>query len=219
MTELSNVEIIESVLTNICNIISKRTSQSFAASLLYTITKALQSRFNFLKFIEFNIKDSSEEVVRASTELNSINPALVGRAVETIIQIICMDLKEKAGLYFIKEIIENSSEKLVSELERAGIDLALLKIQQNYFYNQQKRMKRLNENPDFVEKRGLLSYCWENVSDCVYDTNNRICKIVGKDGRIMDTLDLDKVVNDYLVELTESESSPPNIKKKIEEKK
>ncbi len=207
MEKLSNVEIIKGVLTNICNIIAKRTTQSFAVTLLETINRALESKFNFLRFIKFNTKDTSNEIISVSSDLNSIDSILLGRVVETIIQIICLDLKEKAGIYFIKEIINNSSENLVAELERAEIDLDLLKVQQSYIYNQQKRVKKIfesrEETSDFNGKKSLLNYSWENVSNCIYDANNRICTIISKEGKVLDTLDLDKIVNQYLLELTE----------------
>ena len=223
MSKLSNVEIMASVLTNICNILSNRTSQSFSVSLLDTIIRALNNKFNFLRFIKFNIKDPTKELISVSSEINSIDPVLIGRAIESIIQIICLDLKEKAGIYFIKEIIKNSSESLLGELVRSGIDLDILKVQQNYIYNQQKRIKKLIESKEgtseYIKKKGLLNYSWENISDCKYDGNSRVCKIIGKDGNVLDTLDLDKMVNEYLMELTESKKIfPQNTHKRYNKK-
>jgi len=223
MSKLSNVDILGSVLNGLCTTAGRRTSENFAVAVIHAITRALEQRYDFLKNIKFNIKGDSDELINISPNLNSIDPIIVGQAVEAIVKVICMDFKDKAGLYFINEFMKNTGEDTISDLKKAGIDFELLKIQQHYLYRQQERIKSKSKaikSDDFVsdKEKSLLDYSWENVSNWEYDTNNRSCIIYDKDGNILDQLDLDEIVKKYISYLTEANSVETSTDYKMEEK-
>lgn len=223
MSELSNVDILENVMHGLYTTAGKRTSQNFALAIIHAITRALEQKYDFLKDINFNIKGDSNELVNISPNLNSIDQIKVCQAVEAIVKVICMDFKDKAGLYFINEFMKNTGEKTISDLEKMGIDFELLKIQQHYLYRQQERIKRKSKkgpSDDFVsgKDKSLLDYSWENVSNWEYDTNNRSCIIYDKDGNVLDHLDLDEIVKKYIRYLTAINSVETSTDYKMEEK-
>ena len=221
MSKLSNTDIFENVMHNLFKTAGIRTSKNFAVAVIYAITKALEQRYDFLKYININIRGDSDNLVNISQDLNSIDPIRVGQSIEAIIKVLCMDFKEKAGLYFINEFMKNIGENTVTELNENGIDFEILKIQQHFLYRQRERIKnKSDKSEDFLTKKekSLLDYSWENVSSWDYDSNNRNCKILDKDGKVLDQIDLDKIVKKYIHYLTEANSVETSTDDKMEEK-
>ncbi len=208
MPKLSNAELLENVLHGLFTTAGSRTSQNFAGAVIHAITKALEQKYDFLNYVKFNIKGESDELVSISSDLNSIDIMRLGQAVEAILKVICMDFKDKAGLYFINEFKKNIGEQAISDLKEVGIDFELLKIQQHYLYRHHERIKRKSKTDDFVDKKekSLLDYSWENVSKWDYNADNHTCKIYDKDGKLLDLVDLDEIVKKYVHYLTEAES-------------
>jgi hypothetical protein len=135
-----------------------------------------------------------------------------------------MDLQEKAGLYFITELRKNTDEDVIAHLNNIGIDLELLQIQQRYIYRQNKRIEaifkenRKEDNNGKKEEKNILNYTWENVSNCEYDPINKTCTIYDKDGNILDHLDLNYIVKNYIKFLSEEDNFSPQIDYKKEDK-
>ena len=222
MSRLSNAEIFENVLHGLFTTAGRRTSQNFAGAVIHAITKALEQKYNFLKYIKFNFKGDSNDLVNISPELNSIDIMRVGQAVEAIFKVICMDFKDKAGLYFINEVVKNTGEETISDLKEAGIDFELLQLHQHYLYRQHERIKSKSKTEGLVPKKekSLLDYSWENVSKWDYDADNHNCKIYDKDGKVLDHLNLDDIVKKYVHNLTEDNlvESSTNYKSKEKDK-
>lgn len=223
MPELSNVDILENVMNGLFTTTGRRTSENYAVAVIYTITRALKKRFDFLKYIKFNIGGDYEELLTISSKLNSIDPVIVGRAVESIIQVIFMDLKDKAGFYFINELKRNTGEVAISDLKEIGVDLELLQIQQHYLYRQRSRIKSKSKTAptgDFepTKEKSLIDYSWENVSNWDYDANNRSCIIYDKNGKVLDQLNLDELLKQHIKYLTETDAVELTTDYKMEEK-
>ena len=188
---------------------SRRTSKIFAIAVIHAITKALEQRYEFLKYVKFNIKGETDELVKISPDLNTVDTIRMGRAVEAIVKIIYMDFKDRAGFNFINEFKKNTGEKTISDLLEMGVDFELLHIQQQYIYRQDEKYKsksRVTPIKDFAptKEKSLLDYSLENISNWDYDDNNRICIIYDKDGNVLDQLDLDEIVRKYIGYLTKA---------------
>jgi hypothetical protein len=134
-------------------------------------------------------------------DINYVDPIRVGRAIETIIQVVYMDLKENAGLFFIKELIKRAGKDVITALKNVGVDLELLEIQQRFIFRQRNRIKTVVANKDNKEK-SLLNYSWDKVSSWDYDFNKEVCIIYGKDGEQLDILNLKNVIKGYINDLT-----------------
>jgi len=223
MPELSNVDILENVMHGLFTTTGRRTSENYAVAVIYTITRELKKRFDFLKYIKFNVGGDYQELLTISPNLNNIDPVIIGRAVESIIQVIFMDLKDKAGFYFLKEFKENTGEITISSLEEVGVDLELLQIQQHYLYRQRSRIKSKAktsppEDLESTKEKNMVEYSWENVSKWDYDAENRICLIYDKNGNVLDQLNLDDLLKQHIKYLTETDAIESNTDYKMEEK-
>jgi len=222
MNELTNAEVFEGLITGLYTTVGRRTSQSFAVAVIDAIVRALESRYDFLRFVRLNIEDGSEKAI-IDTDLNSVDSSTLGKAAEAIIQIMCMDLKDRAGFYFINEFKDNAGGAVVSGLKDIGVDLDMLKIQQHYLFRQSKRIKTKpvvarGHKKKLQEEKNLLNYSWDNVSSWDYDSNRKICIIYGKDGNVLDQLNLDEIVKDYISSLTETEQPSTDYKRETKEK-
>ena len=220
MSKLSNTEILEKILHGLFITAGRRTSQKFAGAVIEAITRALEQRYDFLKYVNFNIDKNSDELFNINSDLDSIDIIRIGQAVEAIVKVICMDFKDKAGLYFINELKKNSGEDAISDLSEIGIDFDLLQIQQHYLYRQNERVKSKSDSDDLINSKdkSLLGYSWENVSKWDYDANNHNCKIYDKNGKVLDQLNLDDIVKKYITNLTKSNSDNKSTDKKLDEK-
>jgi hypothetical protein len=224
MNNITNAYILEKMMYGLYNTAGRRTTYSFAIAIMDTITRTLEQRYDFLKYLLFKTQSDSNEVIKINSNINFEDPIKVGKAIEAIVKVVCMDLQEKAGLYFITELRKNTDEDVIAHLNNIGIDLELLQIQQRYIYRQNKRIEaifkenRKEDNNGKKEEKNILNYTWENVSNCEYDPINKTCTIYDKDGNILDHLDLNYIVKNYIKFLSEEDNFSPQIDYKKEDK-
>jgi hypothetical protein len=197
MSKLKNSELLEGILKALYITAGRRTTQSFAIAVLGAITKTLEHRYDFLKNVFFPTEGRSEDVVMIDSKVDSVEPVIVAKSIEIIVQIVYMDLKEKAGLYFIKELMRNAGDNVISNLRDIGVDLELLQLQQLYLYKRQSKHNTGSKQGQ-IDDMSLLGYSWENVSTWKYDTDNKMCVIYSKNGKELDRLNLDTIVKNYI---------------------
>ena len=201
MIKVTNDKIFKKVIKSIYEVAGRRTSKKLSVAILNIIVRALEEKFDFLKYVSLNIGNDSKNIVYVASDINYVDPIRVGRAIETIIQVVYMDLKENAGLYFIKELIKSAGKDVITALKNVGVDLELLEIQQRFIFRQRNRIKTVAANKDNKEK-SLLNYSWEKVSSWNYDFKREVCIIYNKDGEQLDILNLKEVIKGYINDLT-----------------
>ena len=215
MTAINNSEVLNAILRAVYSVASRRTTQSFAATVIGAIIKTLEQNYDFLKYVHVENLEyvNSEGIINISSEINTVDPLSIGKAVEAIIRIVYMDLVGKTGLFFMKELKEQAGEQIVSELRNYGVDLALLQTEQRYMHRQHRKKKQqaqikksngLPHNDDV----SLLGYSWKNVGSWKYDPLQKTCVLYSKEGKELDRLNLDTIIESYIVNLTEEYEDP-----------
>ena len=207
MIKVTNVKIIKKVIKSIYEVACRRTSKKFSVAILNIIVRTLEEKFDFLKYVSLNIGIDSENIVYVASDINYVDPIRVGRAIETIIQVVYMDLKENAGLYFISEIKKNTGDEIITNLKDIGVDLELLQIQQRYLYRRKERNGKSKSDNKGISQQALdnvslLGYSMKNVGSWSYDTKKKVCVIYSKDGEKLDQLNLDSIIKKYIADLT-----------------
>lgn len=142
MSELENSDILKEILKAVYTVTARRTTHNFAVVVLSTIIKNLEARYDFLKNVLVKTEVDSEDVVFIGSEINSVFPHKIGKAIEDIVKIASINLMEKAGQYFIKEIEGYAGDKVISKLKDWGVDLELFMLHQHYLYRQQQRERK-----------------------------------------------------------------------------
>jgi hypothetical protein len=219
MTDVKNSEVLGSILRTLYFVASRRTSQTFAATVIGAIIKTLEQNYDFLRYVNIENPEftNSEIIINVSTEINTIEPSEIGTAIEAIIRIVYMDLVGKTGLFFMKELKEHAGEQIISELRNFGVDLALLQTEQRYMHRQHRKKKQqaqMRKNSDGVKHSddvSLLGYSWKNVGSWKYDPLQKTCVLYSKEGRELDRLNLDTIIESYITNLTEEYEDPSSL--------
>jgi len=96
------------------------------------------------------------------------------------------------------------------------VDFELIMLQQHYlFFRQAKNKNKQRVDDDLKIKNqsldniNLLNYSEENISSWSYDSKNRVCIIYGNDGKVLDRINLDAIVKNYLGSLTNNGLNEP----------
>jgi hypothetical protein len=221
MSKLQNSDLLRSILKAVYTTASRRTTPSFAIVVIGAITKTLEQRYDFLKNIIFSEEGESEDFIMIDSKVNSVNSDKIAKAIENIVQVVYLDLREKAGFYFIKELMINAGENVISNLKEIGVDLELIQIQQHYLYRRQSKgiKGKLSKDQEQLDNVSLLGYSWENVSTWKYDTDNKTCIIYDKNDTELDRLNLDTIVRKYISSLLADNSAVITDENKEEIKK
>jgi hypothetical protein len=217
MTEIKNSEVLSSILHALYSVASRRTTQSFAATVIGAIVKTLEQNYDFLKYVHVeNLEFTNANVViNISPDIDSVAPSEIGSAVEAIIRIVYMDLVGKTGLFFMKELKEHAGEHIISELKNYGVDLAILQTEQRYIHRQHRKKKQQaherktnSSTMAHHDEVSLLGYSWKNVGSWQYDPLQKTCVLYSKEGRELDRLNLDTIIESYITNLTDEYEDP-----------
>ena len=142
MGNLKNSEILGAILRSVYAVAGRRSTKSFAATVIGSIIKTLEQRYPFLQYVRIDEKGQliEDNVIAISPKIDSIEPEKIGKAVEAIIRIDPQILFIDGGLLlnplFLPSQEEVSSENEELFLEDIDLDLveqSLIKKKRNYF--------------------------------------------------------------------------------------
>lgn len=202
---LTHADVLGSILRAVYTVASRRTTQTFAATVLGAIVKTLEQNYKFLKHVSIaDLEVSGTETITVSPEINQTPKDDVGRVIEEIIRIVYMDLVGKAGLFFLKELKDQAGEAVVSVLKTYNVDLTLLQTEQRYLHRQHRRKTTKAEN-----NVSLLGYTWKNVGSWKFDPLQKTCVLYDKEGHELDRLDLGTIIESYVTHITHEEEQLP----------
>jgi|YNPNPStandDraft_1061719.scaffolds.fasta_scaffold02909_6 hypothetical protein len=211
MYNYDNASLMRHVLSTLLTVAGRRTTEGFTITVIRTMLKTLEKEFEFLKSISITEATYPEhnELINISLEINLVPPEMIGKSVESLIRVICMDLKEEAGLFFIKEFKDNVGEDIISELKERGVNLNELEDEIQRLYNLLEKKKPVpilgaaeqEKRKTSPPRSSLLGYTWDNVASWKYEDN--ICILYDKEGKVLDRLLLDVIVEDYVRRLSE----------------
>lgn len=209
MVELKNSILLEAIITAIYNVASRRTSNKFADESIGSTIKTLQGKYDFLKYIDVSKEDSTEGgfAVRISSDIDTINPALVGKAIEALIRVVYNDMNSEAGLYFVSELKEIAGKEITRMITDCDVDLGELQLEQHHAFRRRERKRSISEAVKTGKlTRGkpenLIGYTWHNVSHWKHEPGSKYCTLYDKAGNVLDRLNLDRIIQNYVEKLS-----------------
>jgi len=214
----TNKYVLGEIIRALFHVAGRRTTYGFAAKVIGSIIKNLQPTYEFLRYVSIDEKGNltEDEAVEVSAEIDTVEKELVGKAIESIIRVVYMDLIGKAGLFFIAEIKRRAGEDLITNLHYYGVDLASLQVEQHYLHRSRERKKRKTKKPA-DSGVSLLGYTWKNVASWKYDPGQETCVLYSKDGEVLDNLHLDSIIENYVKTLSSDlEEVPEELEKNFE---
>lgn len=211
---LKNSKVLGGILIALYAVASRRTTHNFAATVIGAIVKTLEQSYPFLKHVKIEEGEVSRtsDVISIGHDIDDVDPMQVGRAIEAIIRVVYMDLIGKAGLFFIKELKRKAGEDIIDQLKAFGVDLASLQTEQHYLYRRRERKKeRADSSKQGKKSEGvsLLGYTWNEVASWKYDPDKQVCTLYSKDGKVLDKLNLESIIEDYVKNLTDTVDEIP----------
>lgn len=219
MSEFKNSDVVRQVLKATLVVAGRRTLDSFAVKVVKTVVKTLDREFDFLKYVE--IKDAvyseMDEIVTVTSDLDSIEPSKIGKAIDIVLREVYIELIDEAGLYFISELKEYIGEKYVLAIKNLGVDLDDIQSEQHQLYSLQDRKKsgptietEMGQKAERIDDAKLLDYTWNDVSNWEYDNN--VVSLYGDEGDLLDKLHLDMLIEDYVNRYTKDKEAIPTSK-------
>jgi len=221
MSKIMKSELLADVINSIYAVARRRTSCKFADESIETALKTLEQKYNFLKYVNVN-KDTASDTglsINVSTDIDSINSKMIGKAIESIIRVVYNDLNEEAGLYFITELKEHAGDRITQGIIDCEVDLDQVQIEQHFAYMRKDRKKIITKSLqegkiDSFERENLLGYTWTNVSSWKHDPGSKYCTLYDKEGKVLDRLNLDRIIQNYVEKLSGyMEEDPGEIEK------
>ena len=212
MSNSNNSDVLKGALQSLCTVAGRRSSEKFANNVISAIIKTLQRKYDFLKYVKIDAKSTTDFIV-VSPQINSFDLSDVCKAVGAVIRVVQLDLKDAAGLFFIKEFEKYTGEKIISTIISNGVDLDIMQLEQQHFHSRRENKK---SSADDVS---LLGYTWGDVTSWKYDDRNKVCVLYTKNGNVLDKLNLDVIIKNHVTKLTkidEEEEFQERAKEKIE---
>lgn len=205
MEQVKNSVLLRSVITAIYNVASRRTSEKSADESIGSTIKTLEGKYNFLRYVDFSQKDTTDGdlAISISEDINRVSPAVVGKAIEALIRVVYNDIGGEAGLYFITELKELAGDDVTRAIVNRDVDLDEVQLEQHHAYRRQERKRKIASAVMRGEKpKNLIGYDWGEVSHWKHDPGSKFCTLYDKSGNVLDRLNLDRIIQNYVERLS-----------------
>ena len=209
MEKISNSIMLRAVITSLYSVASRRTSSKFADETIGTTIKTLEGKYDFLRYIDIekdNILDS-EFAINISPDIETVNPTLVGKAIEALVRVIYNDLNSEAGLYFVTELKKFAGDEVTKAIMESNADLDQVQLEQHYAYRRREKKRAISKavRGEISSKgvpKNLIGYGWDEVSYWKHEPGSKFCKLYNKEGKMLDRLNLDRIIQNYVEKLS-----------------
>jgi hypothetical protein len=147
MENISNSVMLRAVITSLYSVASRRTSSKFADETIGTTIKTLEGKYDFLRYIEIDQDDilDGEFAINISPDIETVNPTLVGKAIEALIRVIYNDLSSEAGLYFVTELKKLAGDEVTKAIIECNADLDQVQLEQHYAYRRREKKNAISK--------------------------------------------------------------------------
>jgi len=212
MSGSKNSAVLKGALQSLCAVAGRRSSEKFANNVMSAIIKTLERKYVFLKYVEIEAS-RSKDFIFVSPQIDTFELSDICKAVGAIIRVVQLDLKDAAGLFFIKEFERYAGKEIISIILDNGVDLDIMQLEQHHLYSRREKKKYSDDD------LSLLGYTWGDVSSWKYDDRNKVCVLYDKNGGVLDKLNLDVIIKNHVTKLTkieEEEEFQEDKKEKVE---
>jgi hypothetical protein len=206
MPTLKNSILVTRVIEALYTVVGRRTLDSFAIQVIKTVVKKLGPTYDFFNLIkvydEFFVEGGVKVVV--DPVLETVDPSLFGEGIDALIRVMYMEFAEYSdddvGLYFITELKQHLGDVYVDELRVRGVNFELIQLEQ-HTRHQMKGLQPGHPSPILVNEPEESEYTWDTVSTWKYENN--VCRLYNSSGKLLDTLQLDLIIEEYIERVTE----------------
>ena len=209
MEDIKNSVLIDTLMKALYAVASRRTSDKFADETIGSTIKTLERKHEIFKYITINPSASPDGgfVVSVNPDVNNIRPSVMGKAIEALLRVVYNDLSEEAGLFFITELKQLAGDQVSKAMINREVDLDQVQLEQHYAYRRRERKRKISKEMETglsVGKRpdNLIGYTWDEVASWKHQPNSKYCTLYNKKGEIIDQLNLDRIIQNYVEKLS-----------------
>lgn len=188
---------------------SRRTSKKFADETIGSTIKTLERKYDVFKYVTIDQPTTPDGgfAVSISPDINNIRPQTMGKAIEALLRVVYNDLSEEAGLYFITELKQLAGDPVSRAIMNREVDLDEVQIEQHYAYRRRERKKEITKSiakgaTGRERPENLLGYSWSEVASWKHQPNSKYCTLYDKKGDVVDQLNLDRIIQNYVEKLS-----------------
>jgi len=219
-SDIPNSVLFRHVMNTLYNIIKNKTSENYSIMVIGNIIKTIENKFEFLKYVNVICAgqlENDDGIIDFVGSIDNIDTSEISKAIESIIRITRSSMKDQeAGKYFINELKKNIENQYMLELKKYDVDLDKIQndqlhddIEDKTNHSPPKYYYKIKPRDDKIRSfASLLNFAWDKVAFWEYKEN--VCIIYDKKGNILDKLPLDKIVKDYIIEMTGFNKLPLN---------
>ena len=209
MENWKNSVLLESVLKALFTVSSRRTSERTATEAIGSSIKTLENKYEFLKYINMGEKSLTRNGfgLNIAPEIEKVNKERVGKAIEALIRVVYNDFPDDTGLYFITELKKHTGENITTMIRDVDVDLDQIQLEQHYAFRRRERKKEIEEMArtgklSSKKPENILGYTWSNISHWRHEKGSKYCTLYDKEGRVIDRLNLDHIIKNYVEKLS-----------------
>jgi len=209
LEDIKNSVLIDTLMKALYAVASRRTSDKFADETIGSTIKTLERKHEIFKYITINPSASPDGgfVVSVNPDVNNIRPSVMGKAIEALLRVVYNDLSEEAGLFFITELKQLAGDQVSKAMINREVDLDQVQLEQHYAYRRRERKRKISKEMETglsVGKRpdNLIGYTWDEVASWKHQPNSKYCTLYNKKGEIIDQLNLDRIIQNYVEKLS-----------------
>ena len=131
---IENSEVMRNVLTTLLKISNRKATGGDVAPTMGSLIKKLEEKYSFLEHVE--IKDTrfleAVDPITIMSDVNSVPPTEIGKAIHEIIHSMNESLGRDAGFYFIKEIGNRIGDDCYTTIrDDMGVNLNLMQMERD----------------------------------------------------------------------------------------
>lgn len=211
-TVITNADLLKNSLRSLYAVAGRRTSSRFADDVIRSSLKILKERYPFLKGVVIKQQGSQSEdddICIKKSMIDSIPSERIGKTIESLVRMVYDELNEEAGLYFITELKEHLGKKMSKQLVKTGIDLDQIQLEQHHAWERRERKKAIKEGKAEGDQKNLLGYTWDKVSSWHHEEGSKFCTLYDEKGEVVDRLNLDRIIQNYVETLSGVTTSDP----------
>jgi hypothetical protein len=142
-------DVMKSVLETLISISRRKTDLPYTIITIEDLMKRLESQYGFLKHVQINddfYNEESGDVISVMSDINTVPPTQLGKAIHSIIDSMNRSLGENAGHFFIKEIRNKLSDDDLSIMKDMGVDLGMMQLESEIIRLERESTKRKKQS-------------------------------------------------------------------------
>ena len=131
--KMSHEVVLKHVIKALMVVLSRASTQGYAALALDTALKKIDTKYEYLKYVKIDSAKYSDGIgaISIMTIEENINPTDARRAIQKLLEEIVEMLSLEAAQHFIEEFKRNLDKTCLIRIEEMGVNLHMIQLKQN----------------------------------------------------------------------------------------